>query len=156
MSKQRYDDKMTFQSLQRTNQKLASNPEISEHNKKVLNKFFKKTRSGGSGKAILTDYSSRFNKLGEVIDFKLDEASKEDIENIYARFNQDEIKKRNGGKYSDYSKDKFDSTIKKFYTWFIKKKGKGFNPDIDGEDLVEDVEMRIDLSTNVDPDRLPT
>jgi hypothetical protein len=68
------DPKMTFQSLQRTNQKLASNPEISEHNKKVLNKFFKKARSGGSGKAILRDYSSRFNKLGEIIGFKLDQA----------------------------------------------------------------------------------
>ena len=147
---------MTFKTLERTNQKLASNPEISPHNKEILEDFFKKARSGGSGKAILRDYSSRFNKLGEIIDFKLDEASKQDIEEIYGMFNQDEIRKRNGEKYSDYSKDKFDSTLKKFYTWFIKKQGKGYNPDLDGEALVEDVEMNIDLSTNVDPDRLPT
>jgi len=147
---------MTFKTLERTNQKLASNPEISEHNKEILEEFFKKARSGGSGKAILRDYSSRFNRLGEIIDFKLDEASKEEIEEIYGQFNQDEIRKRSGDKYSDYSKDKFDSTLKKFYTWFIKKKGKGYNQELDGEALVEDVEMNIDLSTNVDPDRLPT
>lgn len=156
MTSEKDDDKMTFKSLQRTNQKLASNPEISEHNRSILNSFFKKARSGGSGKAILRDYSSRFNKLGEVIDFKLDQACKQDIEEIYAMFNQDEIRKSNGEKYSDYSKDKFDSTLKKFYTWFIKKEGKGYNPDLDGEELVEDVEMNIDLSTNVNPDLLPT
>jgi site-specific recombinase XerD len=150
------DTEMTFNSLQRTNKKLASNPELSEHNKEVLEDFFKKARSGGSGKAILRDYSSRFNKLAEVIDFKLDEASKEDIEEIYAKFNQDRIKKNNGSNYADISKDKFDSTLKKFYNWFIKKQGKGYNPDLNGPELVEDVEMNISLSTEVNPDRLPT
>lgn len=150
------ETKLKFNSLQRTNQKLSSNPELSEHNKQVLEDFFKKARSGGSGKAILQDYSSRFNKLAEVIDFKLDQASRQDIEEIYAQFNQDEIRKSTGGKYADRSKDKFDSTLKKFYNWFIKKEGKGYNPDLDGPELVEDVEMNIDLTTKVDPDRLPT
>jgi len=147
---------MEFDSLKRTNQKLASNPELSDHNKQVLEDFFKKARSGGSGKAILRDYSSRFNKLAEVIDFPLDQASKKDIERIYAMFNQDEIRKNTGGKYADISKDKFDSTMKKFYNWFIKKQGKGYNSELDGPGLVEDVEMNIELSTEVDPDSLPT
>lgn len=98
MEKREGDDSMTFKTLERTNQKLASNPEISEHNKEILEEFFKKARSGGSGKAILRDYSSRFNRLGEIIDFKLDEASKEEIEEIYGQFNQDEIRKRSGDK----------------------------------------------------------
>ncbi|MBY6293862.1 hypothetical protein GLU60_00530 [Nanohaloarchaea archaeon H01] len=55
MEKREGDDSMTFKTLERTNQKLASNPEISEHNKEILEEFFKKARSGGSGKAILRD-----------------------------------------------------------------------------------------------------
>jgi len=35
---------MEFDSLKRTNQKLASNPELSDHNKQVLEDFFKKAR----------------------------------------------------------------------------------------------------------------
>lgn len=81
------DTNMTFNSLQRTNQKLEANPKIPDHNKQVLEDFFKKARSGGSGKAILRDYSSRFNKLAQVINFPPDQASKQDIEKIYARFN---------------------------------------------------------------------
>ena len=150
------DEKMTFNSLKRTNQKLAVNPNLSDHNKQVLEDFFKKSRSGGSGKAILRDYSSRFNKLADHIDFQLDNPDKSDLQEIYAQLNTDEIRKNNGEAYSDYSKDKFDSALSKFYTWFIKKQGKGYNPDIDGEDLVEDLELSIDLSVEVDPDSLPT
>lgn len=146
---------MPFNSLQRTNQKLASNPELSRHNKQVLEDFFKRCRSGGCGDAILRDYSSRFNKLANHVDFKLDQASREDLQEIYAKLNSDKIRKNNGEKYSDYSKDKFDSCLSKFYNWFIKKQGKGYNPDIDGPGLIEDLEVSIDISTEVDPDRLP-
>lgn len=65
---------MKFDSLKQTHQELFQNPELSEHNKKVLNEFFRKQRSGGSGKATLSDYASRFNSLAPHIDFKLDEA----------------------------------------------------------------------------------
>jgi len=41
--------KMTFNSLKRTNQKLESNPELSQHNKEVLDDFFSKCRSGEVG-----------------------------------------------------------------------------------------------------------
>jgi integrase len=150
------DTKMSFNSLQRTNQKLASNPNLSDHNKQVLEDFFKRCRSGGSGDAILRDYSSRFNKLADHIDFKLDNPSREDLQELYAKLNTDEIRKNNGEKYSDYSKDKFDSALSKFYNWFIKKEGKGYKESVHGPDLVEDLETNIELSTEVDPDSLPT
>lgn len=53
----------------------------------------------------------------------------------------DKIRKNNGEKYSDYSKDKFASTISKFYNGFIKKEGKGYKPEVDGPVLVEDLEI---------------
>jgi integrase len=146
---------MAFNSLERTNQKLAQNPDLSEHNKEVLNIFFRKARSGGAGDAILRDYSSRFNKLAEVVDFPLDKPTQRDLEEVVSAFNTDEIRKNNGDKYSDYSKDKFWSTLSKFYNWFIKKEGKGYNEDIDGPELLEDLEIKVDLSTDVDPDRKP-
>lgn len=147
---------MTFDSLGQTNQKLAKNPDLSDHNKEVLDDFFRKSRSGGAGSATLRDYSSRFNKLAEEIDFDLDNPSQRDLEELVSKFNTDEIRKNNGEKYSDYSKDKFWSTLSKFYNWFIKKEGKGYNEDIDGPNLLEDSEISIDLSTEVDPDTKPS
>lgn len=147
---------MGFQSLEQTNQKLASNPDLSDHNKEVLEDFFRKARSGGAGDATLRDYASRFNKLAELIDFSLDNPSQQELEEIVAAFNTDEIKKNNGETYADYSKNKFWKTLTKFYNSFIKPEGKGYNKDIDGPDLLNDLEMNVDLSTEVDPDALPT
>lgn len=147
---------MGFHSLKQTNQKLAKNSELTEHNKQVLDDFFRKARSGGAGDATMQDYSSRFNKLAEVVDFPLDKASQKDLEEIVAAFNQDKIQKNNGEPYSDYSKNKFWKTLSKFYSGFIKKKGKGYNPEIDGPELLEDLEIRVDLSTEVDPNSLPS
>lgn len=147
---------MAFNSLKQTNQKLHQNPDLSKHNKEVLQDFFRKARSGGAGNAILRDYASRFNKLAEEIDFELDDPDQRDLERIVAAFNTDNIRKNNGDKYSDYSKDKFWSTLSKFYSWFIKKEGKGYNEAIDGPELLEDLEIKVDLSVEVDPDRKPT
>jgi len=106
---------MTFQALKQTNQALYKNPNLSEHNKEVLEDFFRKARAGGGGKATLRDYSSRFNKLADHIDFQLDNPSQEDLELLTSKFNQDEIRKNNGEAYSDYSKNKFWKTLSRFY-----------------------------------------
>jgi integrase len=147
---------MGFNSLKNTNQKLASNPELSDHNKQVLEDFFRKARSGGAGDATLRDYASRFNVLAKHIDFQLDNPSQKDLEELVAKFNRDEIKKQNGKNYSDSSKAKFWKTLSKFYRGFIKKQGKGYNQEIDGEELLEDLQIKVDLSTDVDPDRKPS
>ncbi|MFB6216682.1 MAG: tyrosine-type recombinase/integrase [Candidatus Aenigmatarchaeota archaeon] len=122
----------------------------------MLNDFFRKARSGGDGDATLSDYASRFNKLAEVVDFPLDDPEQQDLERVVNAFNTDSIKKNNGETYSGYSKDKFSKTLSKFYNGFIKKQGKGYNPDIDGPELLEDLEINASTSTKVDPDQLPT
>lgn len=147
---------MTFKALQQTNKQLYKNPELSEHNKEVLEDFFRKARAGGGSKPTLRDYSSRFNKIINHTDFKLDQPTQEDLELLISKFNQDQIKKNNGKKYSDYSKNKFWKTLSKFYNSFIKRKGKGYNEDIDGPELIEDLEISVELSTEVNPDSLPT
>lgn len=146
---------MAFDSLKQTHEKLLKNPELSEHNKEVLNEFFRKIRSQAVGNATIRDYASRFNGLAPHIDFKLDNPDKKDLEGIIAALNTDEIRKQNGEKYSDYSKEKYWSTLSRFYNGFIKKKGKGYNEDIDGEALIEDLEVKTDLSVDIDSDRKP-
>lgn len=147
---------MTFHALEQTNQELFSNPELSEHNKEVLNEFFRKQRSSGGGDATVSDYASRFNTLASHIDFKLDEPEKRDLEKIIARFNQDEITKQNGEPYSDHSKAKFWKTLSVFYRQFIKEQGKGFAENVDGPELLEDLELRINPVTEVEPSTKPT
>ncbi|MFB6143934.1 MAG: tyrosine-type recombinase/integrase [Candidatus Nanohaloarchaea archaeon] len=147
---------MKFDALKQTHSKLVQNPEMSEHNKEVLEEFFRKARSQGTGDATLRDYASRFNSLAEHIDFPLDEPDKKDIEEIIAKLNSDEIRKQNGEKYSDHSKDKTWCTISRFYRGFIKKQGKGYNPEIDGHELLEDLKVNVDLSVNLDPDTKPS
>ena len=147
---------MTFQALKQTNSKLYQNPDISDHNKQVLEDFFRKARAGGGSKPTLRDYSSRFNKIVQHIDFKLDNPSQQDLELLISKFNQDKIRKNNGEAYSDYSKNKFWKSISKFYNSFIKRKGKGYNESVDGPELIEDLEISVELSTKVNPDSLPT
>ncbi|MFB6244944.1 MAG: tyrosine-type recombinase/integrase [Candidatus Nanohaloarchaea archaeon] len=146
---------MKFNALDQTHKKLSQNPDLSDHNKEVLDEFFRKARSQGVGDPTLRDYASRFNVLAPHINFPLDDPEKKDLEDIIAKLNGDEIRKQNGEKYSDYSKDKTWCTISRFYRGFIKKEGKGFNPDINGEELVEDLKVKVDLSVNIDPDTKP-
>jgi hypothetical protein len=147
---------MTFQALRQTNSKLFQNPELSDHNKQVLEDFFRKARAGGGSKPTLSDYSSRFHKIIQHIDFQLDNPSQEDLELLVSKFNQDEIRKNNGEPYGDYSKNKFWKSISKFYNSFIKRKGKGYNKSVDGPELIQDLEISVELSTKVNPDSLPT
>jgi integrase len=149
------DAKVTFESLQQTNQELASNPEISRHNKQVLEDFFRKARSGGAGDATPQNYASRFNKLCALIDFKLDQPERQDLEGVVAAFNRDDIRKDNGERYADYSKNKFWKAMTRFYQGFIKSEGKGYVESIDGPKLLEDMQMDVELSTEVDSDSLP-
>ncbi|MFB6100524.1 MAG: tyrosine-type recombinase/integrase [Candidatus Nanohalobium sp.] len=149
-------EKMPFQAVKQTNQKLHSNPEISEHNKEVLDEFFRTMQTRGTGESTLKDYASRFNSLSEYIDFELDEADRRDLENIIAGFNTDHITKRNGKPYSDYSKKKFWKTISVFYNSFIGKKGKGFKEEVDGTELIEDLEISTNIDHDIDLETRPT
>lgn len=78
------------------------------------------------------------------------------MENIIAKFNQDEITKQDGEPYSDHSKAKFWKTLSVFYRQFIKEEGKGYTLSIDGPELLEDLELRINPVTKVEPSTKPT
>lgn len=149
-------ENMTFNAVKQNHRKLAENPKISDHNKQVLNEFFRKMGSKGTGQTTLKDYASRFNTLSRIIDFSLDQAEKEDIERIVNALNSDELRKENGEPYSDYSKDDIWKAVRVFYNKFIKKEGRGFKEDLDGPKLVDDLDVNVDLSTDIDIHTRPT
>lgn len=66
---------MPFNSLEQTNNKLRENPQLSEHNREILERYFQQKRSNVGG-AQLANLASRFNTLAPHIDFPLDEAEK--------------------------------------------------------------------------------
>jgi len=135
---------MTFQALNQTNQKLSQNPELSKHNKEVLNNYFryKKTSVGGSH---LQDMASRFNSLAELIDFPLDEPEKKDVEKLIGAINHDELKKANGENYSEYSKDSLYKTLTNFYTDFL-----------DYKEWFEDFSNPANIQVKVEPEKIPS
>lgn len=149
-------EKMKFDAVRQNQRKLAENPKVSDHNKQVLDDFFRKMGSKGTGQTALKDYASRFNTLSRVVDFKLDQAEKEDIEKIVNSLNTDELRKENGEPYSDYSKDDIWKAVRTFYNKFIKKKDRGYNENLDGPRLVDDLEVNVTLSTDIDIHTRPT
>jgi len=134
---------MTFQALKQTNQKLFQNPKLSEHNKEVLNDYFR-YKKANVGKTHLHDIASRFNRLAEKIDFPLDNPEKRDIENLIGAINHDEIRREDGGLYSEYSKDSLYKTLSNFYTDFL-----------DHKDWFEDFDNPANIEVKVEPEKIP-
>jgi len=149
-------ENMTFNAVKQNHRKLAENPKISNHNKQVLDEFFRKMGSKGTGQTALKDYASRFNTLSRIIDFPLDQAEKEDIEKIVNALNTNELRKENGEPYADWSKEDIWKTVRVFYNKFIKKEGRGFKEELDGPKLVDDLNINVDLSVDIDINTRPT
>ena len=148
---------MPYKSIRHYNTNLAENPELSDHNKKVLNSFFQKREGGDTGQETLGDYASRFNALASNIDFPLDKPSQDDLEVLAGDINNDRVQRLSGtGTYGDYSKKKFFKTIKTFYNQFIKREGRGYNEEVDGERLVEDIEADVNIEKDINLDEIPT
>lgn len=135
---------MSFQALKQTNQKLKQNPELTDHNKEVLNNFFrhKKTSVGG---AHLEDISSRFNALADHIDFPLDDPDKKDLEKLIGAINHNEVTREDGKAYSEYSKDSLYKTLSNFYTSFK-----------DYGDWFDDFENPANIQVQVEPEKIPS
>jgi len=161
METTREAEKMPFNAVKETHQKLVQNPELSDHNKEVLNDFFRKMRTKGTGENTLQGYASRFNTLAELIDFPLDTPEKKDLEKIVASLNSDQLCKDNGEPYSDYQKNHFWKTLRVFYNTFIDVEGTGYNEDLDGRKLLglhkeKGLEVKVNLDTDIDVDTRPT
>jgi integrase len=147
--------------LENINQELAKNPELSDHNKKILEKFFQKCSGSGTGMSTQEDYASRFNALAEYINFDLDNPEREDIEGLVSKLNADLITKKNQRDnpniddpepYTDDSKIKFWKTLYRFYNLLIKRKGRGYNEEVDGPALFEDLKLRAEPNNKVEPE----
>lgn len=150
-----------YETLQELNGKLAKSENLSEHNKEVLEDFFSKMLSKGDSKSYMRTLSSRISSIKELIDFRLDEPDKSDIESIFAQLNSDMIQKKRkkpseGGNYSVESKESYVAFLKKFYNQFIKEEGEGYRPDVDGPSLLEDCGLEESSEIDLDRDKIPT
>lgn len=150
-----------YPKLEQLNQKLAKSQELSEHNKEILDIFFTKMISRGDSESYMRTQASRVSSIKELIDFPLDDPEKKDIERIFAEFNSDGLQKERAGKdgsktYSIESKESFEAFLGKFYRTFIKKKGKGYNEDVDGPELLEDLKLNGSSSIDLDRDKIPS
>lgn len=88
---------------------------------------------------------SRFNTLAEHIDFQLDEPEKKDIEKLIGAINNDEIRRNDGERYSEYSKDSLYKTLSNFYTDYL-----------DYTDWFEDFDNPANIQVKVDPEKIPS
>lgn len=147
---------MELKTVRKYNERLADTDNLSDHNKQVVNDFLRHMETKGISQADINSLSSRLSTLSRAIDFKMDEAEKDDIKKVVAALNTDELQKLDGGAYSDFSKESFWKTITRFYRGFIKSEGKGYNEEIDGPDLTKDLEVKTNIEARVDPRTKPS
>lgn len=148
---------MNYEHLEDINSKLAKNPQISDHNKEVLDEFFRESMATSDAKkGTLRDYSSRWNCMAELIDFDLDNPERDDLVNLVYDINNDKLKKQDGSNYSAHTKQKCLKTIQTFYNNFINIRGRGYNKDIDGPVLVSRLTIKDTPSVKVRKDSKPT
>jgi predicted RNA-binding Zn-ribbon protein involved in translation (DUF1610 family) len=146
---------MPYNYLPHYSKKLVENPEISDHNKEVLDKFVQKMEGRGTKPGTINGYLSRFNTLAPKINFKLDEATQDDLEILASDINQDRVERQRGdGNFADKTKKKFFKALKCFYNQFIRKPGEGFNADLDGERLVGDISAQTKEEDDDDEDKV--
>jgi len=147
---------MELETVKKYNDNLAESEELSEHNKQVINDFLRHMETQGLSQADISGVSSRLSTLGRIIDFQMDQASRKDIKKIVAELNTDQLRKLDGGTYSDCSKESFWNTITRFYNGFIKKESRGYNKNLDGTELVDGLEVKTEIETKVDPRTKPS
>ena len=148
---------MPYNYLPHYNQRLVENPELSDHNKEVLDDFVEKMEGGSTKKSTIGDYISRFNTLAPKIDFPLDEPTQSQITKLASDVNKDRVERQRGdGKFSDDSKIKFIKTVKTFYRQFIKKPGQGYVDEVDGKRLVDDIKPQTKKEKDDDEDQIDT
>lgn len=130
---------MPHKSIRRLNSKLAQNPQLSEHNKEVLNEFFAGLRSSKDSDSNKKTVSSGFSMIAGDIDFRLDEPEKSDIERIVGDLNEDIITREDGKPYAIDTKETIYNALTKFYTQFIKAEGEAEQNEILDRSLTQKV-----------------
>lgn len=97
-------------------QKIDSNPDINETNKKHIEKFIDKIRAEGSSKDRIHNYLWSLNKVCSNTDITLSTADEDDLIKVVGKINNDQL---NDKDYSPYSKAEFRKTLSKFYRGYM-------------------------------------
>lgn len=126
----------TYDNLDYVYPKLAENPDLSDHNKQVLDDFFDRWRSRAKSSSV-NDFANKWNNFAPFIDFKIDEPTREDIENLMKALDRDKITQKNGTPYAAQSKLKHYKALSTFYRNFIDHPDREYNKDISGYSVIQ-------------------
>ena len=99
-----YDKRLKSQLL-----KLNKRKELSKRNKELIKGFLDECSSQGLSKTRIYFYLIRLRKICQRIDKDLDKLTKKDIKELVAKINRAE--------YTEWTKQSYKVTIKKFYQW---------------------------------------
>lgn len=83
---------MSFNAVEQTNQKLRTNPELSEENRQFLLDFKDYMFSQDISQGRIARYLYSWYRMRDHIDFDLENPEKDDIITLVGKINQDEIK----------------------------------------------------------------
>jgi transposase-like protein len=135
-------DEHNYPNIRAVNSALADNENLSKHNKEILEEFFDEWRDRTN---YCDGYASRFNSAAEYIDFKLEEATREDLKGIYKKVSRGEISKRNGEKFAPATQEKFHKAFGTFYRNFIGYPNEGYERrEINGPSKVDGLKDILD------------
>ena len=154
-------NRMKLQTLHTINSSLAENDQLSDENLKILNDYFEWALSDESDSDAedytLGKYASRWNGMASAIDFKLDEATREDLIELVSDINDGKVRKENGEDYGADSKEGQIKQLKNFYNNFIGVKGRGYESELDGPVMIYNLNYNGDTpNRKVDPENKPT
>jgi len=135
--------------------KVRQNPDISKHNKELLEQFYSYLVSQDLSDSRINRHLQCIRVLAEHIDYTLEICSKTQMRELVADINTNEIKER---KLSDSTKAEYRKTLIKFYSDFLenmKEDIPSLDESFDGENLTNF--FTSTTRRNIpDPDLLPT
>lgn len=134
--------------LDRTVEKLE-NSELSQHNVDLILELKEALLAEDLSTERVCRYMTSFNTLDHLIDFKLDEATKRDINRLAGQINQNKINDKN---YSPWTLAEFKKAILKFY-----KHQEGITEKKEKPEVAEKVKVNVKKNEKpkTDPDELP-
>lgn len=140
-----------YPSLYYVSPKLTKSEELSDHNKQVLEDFFDIWRDRVANKSTCEGYANKWLNFAPYIDFKIDEASREEMQELYKKLERGKISKQNDEEYSPVSKEKHHKAMSTFYRNFIDYPNSGYkNNDTNGPSVVNGLDKRLDTKTKDD------
>jgi integrase len=117
---------------------------LSEENKKTLMEFRKNLLAQGLSKHRIGSHTRSFRRIDHLIDFNLENAEKEDLKDLAAKINQNDIKEED---YSIWTLNETRKSIRRFYQW---------HTDSENPEIVDFLRCHVKKSeqSRTDPDEL--